>query len=762
MSANRLTRDLATLGLAWAVLAMASADPARAETQRFALLAGANDGGSDRVKLRYAITDAEAMSQVLVKLGGVRPDDSQLVVEPDVDGLRAAFAALHTRIGAAKAKGDRVEVLIYYSGHADENGLLLRGRRFEYKELKRLIKGLPADVRVAVIDSCASGALIRTKGGKRRAPFLIDTSTRVTGHAILTSSSANEAAQESDRIKGSFFTHYLVSALRGAADTTGDGRVTLGEAYQFAFDETLARTERTQSGAQHPNYDIQLAGTGDLVMTDLRGTSATLAVVEGVEGRIFIRDADGRLVAELAKIAERRVSLGLDPGRYRVTVETSERSEGGEGLFEADVQLAHGETAELKPGDLTTVTVEKTAARKGSVSHPHPEPGDPIVEIIETEETVEHGGVEVAEEDDVEDGEVGMPPISALRKKYRIRTLHFGLVGYGAEDVVDRLDISLLSTHGAGLYGFEMALGWTARTAFARGAQIAIGANLVGGPVSGFQGAVGANIAGGRVDGFQGAVGANIADALTGVQSAVGANIVAGRVEGAQMAVGANIAEDLSGAQLGVGPNIARDVEGAQIATVNIARDVKGAQIGILNIASGKADFQLGLVNIAGDADVPIGLISITDKGRKNLEVFASDSHDANLAVKFGGRRFYSILSAGIQARRDPIQWKAGGGFGFNIPLSARTYLDLDLLGFAVFQGGTFQAGDADILGQLKLSVGFQILERLGLFVGASANTSVALERIGGSMSGITEHVEIGSDQTTVRVWPGFFAGVIF
>ena len=82
-------------------------------------------------------------------------------------------------------------------------------------------------MRLAVLDSCASGALTRVKGGSFQAPFLVDDANKVKGYAILTSSSADEAAQESDRLQASFFTHSLVSGLRGAADTTGDSRVTL-------------------------------------------------------------------------------------------------------------------------------------------------------------------------------------------------------------------------------------------------------------------------------------------------------------------------------------------------------------------------------------------------------------------------------------------------------------------------------------------------------------------------------------------------------
>jgi uncharacterized caspase-like protein len=68
-------------------------------------------------------------------------------------------------------------------------------------------------VRIAVLDACASGAFTRLKGGKPRKAFLVDESASMRGHAFLTSSAATEAAQESDHIGASYFTHYLVSGL---------------------------------------------------------------------------------------------------------------------------------------------------------------------------------------------------------------------------------------------------------------------------------------------------------------------------------------------------------------------------------------------------------------------------------------------------------------------------------------------------------------------------------------------------------------------
>ncbi len=48
-----------------------------------------------------------------------------------------------------------------------------------------------------------------------------------------------------------------------------------------------------------PAYDIKLSGTGDVVMTDLRQTSAGLVLDEDLDGRFFIRNAERQLVAEL-------------------------------------------------------------------------------------------------------------------------------------------------------------------------------------------------------------------------------------------------------------------------------------------------------------------------------------------------------------------------------------------------------------------------------------------------------------------------------
>ena len=340
-----------------------------ATVQRFTLVIGANEAGPERPQLRYAVTDAERFARVLVELGGVARENEIVLRQPKLRDLIAALDLLHARVvraiggrsGSAGSAHDagRTEVLVYYSGHADEQGLLLGEDRYSYRSLRARLDQIPADVRIAVLDACASGAFTRIKSGKTRPAFLVDQSADMRGHAFLTSSAATEAAQESDRIRASYFTHYLVSGFRGAADLSGDGKVTLGEAYQFAFNETLGRTVDTKAGPQHPSYDINLSGTGDVVMTDVRQTSATLVLPAELDGRFFVRTAARELIVELYKPRGREVKLGVEPGAYEVRVEAQRVA------LMAKAHLTDGATVVLDARQFGATAVEQTRPRGG-------------------------------------------------------------------------------------------------------------------------------------------------------------------------------------------------------------------------------------------------------------------------------------------------------------------------------------------------------------------------------------------------------------
>ncbi|HTE54238.1 MAG TPA: caspase family protein [Kofleriaceae bacterium] len=346
-------------------LAAARERPARAAPgiERFAVIIGNDLGAAGEAALHYAEADAARMAEVLEDVGGFAPENVIVLRGRDAGSALRAIITVNERIRTrAGALGDDTVLLVYYSGHGDRRALHLGGSRFDLTSLEKLVRGSSATVRLLVVDSCNSGALTRVKGGRSAPRMTVELGDRLSGEGIvfLTSSAASEEAQESDELKGSFFTHYLASGLLGAADANQDGVVVLKEAYRHAYENTIRATSSTAAGVQHPMFRYELGGQGDIVLSRLRsgGRRARVRLPSGASFLLFHGDGDGSVVAEVgAHDAAREVSL--KPGRYFV------RARGAAHLLEGMIDLPPGAVVAVDPGALTRVDYARLV-RKGS------------------------------------------------------------------------------------------------------------------------------------------------------------------------------------------------------------------------------------------------------------------------------------------------------------------------------------------------------------------------------------------------------------
>ena len=284
-----------------------------------AVIVGANAGTGERSPLRYAETDAGKVAQTLVELGGLDPADLFLLQGRPLSSLREVLDLARRRVAGWHEVADtRVVLIFYFSGHSDGEALELGRERLGFGELRRWLGSTGAEVRLAIVDSCKSGALLAAKGGSPGPAFQIRLTDELSssGEALLTSSAADELALESREIRGSFFTHHLVSGLRGAADSSGDGNVTLAEAYQYAYARTLAATSGTLIGPQHPVYDYRLSGQGELVLSALARPMAALELPAGFERVLVVHLVRDQVLAEIPAGAALRVVV--PPGDYAV------------------------------------------------------------------------------------------------------------------------------------------------------------------------------------------------------------------------------------------------------------------------------------------------------------------------------------------------------------------------------------------------------------------------------------------------------------
>ncbi|MDH5216190.1 MAG: caspase family protein [Gammaproteobacteria bacterium] len=729
------------------ILSLASVVDVQAAEQmqinRYAIISGSNEGGKDRLSLKYAQSDARLIAGVFAELGGLDKSQSTLLLEPTPDELLNTIRSINNKMALNSQKDIRNEFIFYYSGHSDENGLLLGEQKLEYKHLREAVKDLNADVKVAILDSCASGAFTRIKGGKRRPTFLVDESSKVKGHAFLASSSAEESAQESDIIRGSYFTHYLVSALRGAGDTTNDKRVTLNEAYQFAFHETLARTENSLFGAQHAAYDIQLAGAGDLVLTDLHNANASLVLPKAMSGRLYIRNSEGNLIVELNKIAERPMQLAMEPGRYSVIIDKAGT------LLKTEFVLEKDDTFVLDEKVARRIESEDAVAR-GDISPKHKEDEYADIDLkvslfpdFEYRSHVTNGKKEKVKLDlnlfaGQTDSLYGLGLgvfISYIREDTRgVQVSSFvnytggNFSGYRGTGLGNISRYNFKGGQGAGLFnyvggnaeggmgvgGFNLFKGDLKGGAGAGVANIFLGdvkggagsgvTNLVHGDLKGGVGTGVVNIIKGDVEGgvgsgvvnilggsLKGGMGTGVVNIVEGnVRGGVGSgitNIVGGNLHGGIGTAIVNVVKgDLKGgAGSGVANIVGGDVDGVMGAgVVNIVGGkLNGVQVsGWVNIARSGDGYQLGVVNLANEFDgVPVGMLSLYRNGRKDLDFSFDELSYGNITFKSGTPSIYNMVGVGFKDKSGELHdVRMHWGVGKHVTLSQRAYLDVDVL----------------------------------------------------------------------------------
>lgn len=715
--------------------ANAKAAETDARINRYVIAVSANYGGSGRPMLRYAESDAKSFAQVLKEMGGVQSQNILLVKEPSILKLQQEMDRLDEKIASNKSREGRNEVLVYYSGHADDKGLLLGNETLVWKALRSRVDSLHADVKIAVIDACGSGAITRAKGGVSVPAFMMDASSDMKGYAFITSSTQDESSQESDKLQGSFFTHSLVSGLRGAGDLSGDGKVTLSEAYQFAFNETLQKTQSTMGGAQHPSRDMNLAGTGDVVMTDLRSMNAGIVFDKPMEGRIFVRDDHGELVVELYKRADRELELGLAAGKYSVQLEVPPKN------LVCEVNVSAGRRESVNSSAFHEAGREKTVSRG---------------EIRSEEQNVR---------------------FDSLDHSGKFRTT-FNFVDRDKEP----------------RKGMMLGLFLTRTDDIMLGTQLSVIGNIAKKEIHGLQVSSVFNVAAGKIEGLQLSSTLNLARSFHGIQ--VGSiNMVKDASNGAQFGA-INLAGDsVSMAQIGsvnfgrysmaqVGAvNVAKNTH-VQVGAVNLAIENEKASIGAVNVVAKSHGRQWGVINIIGNAEkTPVGLINFVGNGVWNAMCFVNELGAAAVSARFGTAAYFMTLEtsrlfekgANFKHFNDVYEYGFGIGTQFG---RYGSHFELEYMFLNVsdhFNTNTKinvnsddvkmkYVADSEVEFHHRLRLGFvtSIVKGLGLTVGGTLNiaTQGLADKV--SIAPMGEwHDDWHFDDDVVRFWPGLYAGLV-
>ncbi len=324
-----------------------------AQPHRVAVVVGSNSAVEGRVTLRFAHHDANQLAAVLTQSGGFKADDVHVLLDPRPDAVIAALSTARTRLT------EQDLLLFYYSGHADEASLYPGGERLGLEVLRGQLGDGGIGMRIGIIDACRGGAWTQAKGLSPTAPFSVGLhGLSSEGTALLASSSGLEDAHETDQLSGSFFTHHLIAGLRGAADASGDGQVTLSEAFAYANRFTVRDTATRSKMTQHPSFDLRLRGRQDVVLTTIGGDSTQLLVAQQ-EGPLEVVQLSTGITVVEGLPGEQILRLALPPGPYLVrrVVEGGVRSR--------EVQVKSGEATRVDESALLLVGSSSLPSKGG-------------------------------------------------------------------------------------------------------------------------------------------------------------------------------------------------------------------------------------------------------------------------------------------------------------------------------------------------------------------------------------------------------------
>jgi hypothetical protein len=338
-------------------------DPAPSQPPvRLLLSVGSNIGSPSDRPLEFAEDDAARIREVFVELGGLDSDHALLLAHPTADEIRERIAEIKGRISELHALGRQGELIVFVSAHGAEGELHLVGTELSIEELRELVRGTEADLKIVIVDACDTG--VESKGASKGNAYALTVEpSAVKGEIFVASSGAHEASQEWNALGGSLFTHHLLAALRGDADFDHDGRITLMEAFGYAQRRTVV--ESVDVG-QHPEFDIGLTGSSDVVLTELRRGRAHVTFSRDLEGRFVLASLPRpEILLEVQKTRGEPLTVALPAGNYVL------RQPQGFRVALQQIQLPYGGTAQVD-GKQFVVRDFAEVALKGSGLEFHP------------------------------------------------------------------------------------------------------------------------------------------------------------------------------------------------------------------------------------------------------------------------------------------------------------------------------------------------------------------------------------------------------
>ena len=216
-------------------------------------------------------------------------------------------------------------LVLYFSGHGvrDEMGLLylavkntirsrLRSTAIRSDYIREAMDQSRSKRQILILDCCNSGAFPQGTKAEIGGTMGMTKAFQGYGRFVLTASDATQFAWEGDKVIGqtdnSLFTHFLVKGLEGEADSDGDGKITVDELYDYAYDQISRVTPKQTPTKSASKQEGEIVLRQITRLEHIKPISLPDELIEATEdSRTFVREG---AVQQLEKLLKGR-NLGL-------------------------------------------------------------------------------------------------------------------------------------------------------------------------------------------------------------------------------------------------------------------------------------------------------------------------------------------------------------------------------------------------------------------------------------------------------------------
>jgi hypothetical protein len=300
----------------------------------------ADDDGAKTWELFSLFADRAALFVVLdPDSARMHPEAAAHAESPERAAIFEKLARFNVEMAHDVERGDEPELFFIYAGHGDVDGngqgyVNLRDAKLTRAELYRDVIA-PSKARFVhvIVDACKSYFLVNARGSKKWVDDRVSDEEAAGGDAhlqafleeeqlerhpragVIVATSGTEETHEWARYRGGILSHELRSALTGAADVNGDGRIEYSElrAFLAAANARVRNPEaRVDVFARAPALDRHRA------LIDLRSAVPATRYLHfgaGLGGHFYVEDDRGVRYADLNKEPGATFDVMLSPKR---------------------------------------------------------------------------------------------------------------------------------------------------------------------------------------------------------------------------------------------------------------------------------------------------------------------------------------------------------------------------------------------------------------------------------------------------------------